>query len=254
MIQISKPSKTSACKEALWRLWYFFYFMMAVTFCLGGLCIVLQNNLIQGQILLLEEEFWRILLLLKNRRRYKVNCFQASTNISAKECNWSMAAPRTGLWVQFYRTLILLTLDSWFLLLLTFAGFAIRLQSESHRAAAADPCSCVLTGAVAATIVYSAALYKGLKREMEEHKWPVHTLCWFPYPTKASCSYWNWTWHGWWLGLHNIRYCDDDNTGKYWQYQVRHVPHFLIYLTVSICGYVICPVWAFAESPGQMLY
>lgn len=73
--------------------------------------------------------------------------------------------------------------------LLTFTGFSIRLQGESHRTAAADPCSCILTSPVAAAVVYSAALYKELKREMEEDKWPVHTLSWFSCTTKALCSY-----------------------------------------------------------------
>lgn len=44
------------------------------------------------------------------------------------------------------------------LTLLTFAGFAIRLQGESHRTAAAHPCGSVLTCPVAATIVHSTGL------------------------------------------------------------------------------------------------
>lgn len=40
----------------------------------------------------------------------------------------------------------------------TFAGFAIRLQSEPHRTAAAYPGGGVLTGPVTAAIVYSTAL------------------------------------------------------------------------------------------------
>lgn len=43
-----------------------------------------------------------------------------------------------------------------------FAGFSIRLQGESHRAAAAHPCGCVFTCPVAATVVHSAGLDAGL--------------------------------------------------------------------------------------------
>lgn len=42
--------------------------------------------------------------------------------------------------------------------LLTFAGFAIGLQSESHGAATAHPCGCVFTCPIAATVVDSAGL------------------------------------------------------------------------------------------------
>lgn len=43
-----------------------------------------------------------------------------------------------------------------------FAGFAIWLQGESHRAAAAHPCGCVFTRSVAATIVHSTGFDAGL--------------------------------------------------------------------------------------------
>lgn len=45
-----------------------------------------------------------------------------------------------------------------FMYLLTFAGFAVRLQGESHGAAAAHPCGRVFTCPVAAAVVHGAGL------------------------------------------------------------------------------------------------
>lgn len=51
--------------------------------------------------------------------------------------------------------------------LLTFTCFAIRLKRESHRAAASDPCGCVLTRPVATAIVDGAGLCTQQDRDMQ---------------------------------------------------------------------------------------
>lgn len=51
--------------------------------------------------------------------------------------------------------------------LLTFTCFAIGLKSEAHRAAASDPCGCILTRPVAATVVDGAGLCTQQDRDMQ---------------------------------------------------------------------------------------
>lgn len=52
-----------------------------------------------------------------------------------------------------------------FMYLLTFAGFAVRLQGKPHGAAAAHPCGCVFTCPVTTAVVHGAGLWRCQDRE-----------------------------------------------------------------------------------------
>jgi len=59
------------------------------------------------------------------------------------------------------------------MLIQTFAGFDVRLESKSHWAAAANTCGCVLTCAVTASVIHRTCFWGANETSYKGQDWEI---------------------------------------------------------------------------------